>query len=405
MLEARGILSHVTGKREAIQALQTNPVHYYQRPGTTHLGVDPTAMSLSGHGGSLLAGTSGSGRLRLTDHFHWYSPGLELNDLGYLKQADVIANQFFFGWDEPTPRGIFRSYSTEIAREDKWDFGGLHTNATTSLEASGTFKNKWSAYGRLAYDQAIDTRALRGGPALRWHDYATVSLGGSTDSSRRISFSASSEHSWATDDNSSSSSAEGTLQLRLLRRLSFSGAVEYENLFDNLQYVTTVQSTTGPRWLLARINQDTWSFTTRANLTLTPDLTVQFYASPFIGTGRYMDFKRATDTLAHNYADRFHALGANEITYRPDSNAYAVGEAGGPSYSFTNPDFSFRQFRSNLVLRWEYKPGSTAYIVWSHGRTDHGDYWERSFKRNWAGLWNARPQNEFLIKFSYWFSL
>jgi len=404
MLEARGVVSQVSGEPEAIHALQTNPVHYYQRPGATHLGVDTNATSLFGHGGSLLFGRSGEGRLRLSDHFHWYSPGLELNDLGYLKQADVLANQFFLGWEEPTPRGIFRSYSAQLAREDKWDFGGLQTNATTSLEASGAFENKWTTYGRFAFDQVVDTRALRGGPALRWHDYYTALLNAGTDTSRRVSLSAEGEHSWAVEDDSRKSRVKGELQLRLSRRLSLSGALEYEKLLDNLQYVTTAESADGPRWLLARIAQDTWSFTLRINLSLTPDLTVQFYGSPFIGTGRYTDFKRGTDTLARRYAARFHAFDASEIAYRPDANAYDVSEAGGPSYSFANPDFSFRQFRSNLVVRWEYRPGSSAYVVWSHGRTDSRDDWEQSFGRNWDSLWSTRPQNVFLVKLSYWFS-
>jgi hypothetical protein len=280
----------------------------------------------------------------------------------------------------------------------------LQTNATTSLEASGTFENKWTTYGRFAFDQVVDTRALRGGPALRWHDYYTALLNAGTDTSRRISFSAEGEHSWAVEDDSRKSRVKGQLQLRLSRRLSLFGALEYEQLFDNLQYVTTAESADGSRWLLAQINQDTWSFTFRVNLSLTPDLTVQFYGSPFIGTGRYTDFKRGTDTLARRYADRFHAFGAGEIAYRPDANAYDVSEAGGPSYSFANPDFSFRQFRSNLVVRWEYRPGSSVYVVWSHGRTDSRDDWEQSFGRNWDSLWTTRPQNVFLVKLSYWFS-
>ena len=118
---------------------------------------------------------------------------------------------------------------------------------------------------------------------------------------------------------------------------------------------------------------------------------MQLYGSPFIGTGRYTDFKRGTDTLARRYADRFHAFDASEIAYRPDANAYDVSEASGPSYSFANPDFSFRQFRSNLVVRWEYRPGSSVYVVWSHGRTDSRDLWEQSFGRNWDSLWDDAP--------------
>ena len=85
--------------------------------------------------------------------------------------------------------------------------------------------------------------------------------------------------------------------------------------------------------------------------------------------------------------------------------ATRVTEAGGgPSYSFRNPDFSFRQFRSNLVARWEWKPGSSVYVVWSQGRTSEAPSWDESFSHNWSELWGARPDNVFLVKVSYWLS-
>ena len=112
--------------------------------------------------------------------------------------------------------------------------------------------------------------------------------------------------------------------------------------------------------MLGRIDQDTWSSPLRVDLSLAPELTLQYYGSPFIGTGRYTSFKQATDTLAQANADRFRLYGPDEIAYRESDNSYRVTEAGGaPAYSFANPDFSFRQFRSNLVARWEWRPGSS----------------------------------------------
>jgi hypothetical protein len=405
VLEASGVVSHVTGDPEAIRALQTNAVHYYQRPDASHLGVDPNATSLSGHGGSVRFGRSETSRLGITDHFHWYSPGLDLNEVGYLRQADVISNQVFLGWSEPTPKGPFRSYSLELAREDEWDFGGLATRAVTEIAASGEFRNKWRAEVQIDYEDVVDTRMLRGGPALRWHDYLEASLNGQTDQSRRVWASLYAEKSWARDDDSDASELGVYVNVRPSNRLSFSGSLSYDRLVDNLQYVTTAEAGDQARWVLARIDQDTWSFVFRVNLSITPDLTVQYYGSPFIGTGRYTAFKRATDTLAQANADRFHLYGPDEIAYQAEENAYRVTEAdGGSSYSFANPDFSFRQFRSNLVARWEWKPGSSVYVVWSQGRTSHAASWNESFGDNWSELWGAEADNVFLVKLSYWFS-
>jgi hypothetical protein len=405
VLEGSGIVSHVTGDPAAILALETNAVHYYQRPDADHLGVDPGRTSLGGHGGMLRFGRSENSRLRLLDHFHWYSPGLDLNDIGYLRQADVIANQVFLGWSETTPKAIFRRYSAQLAREDQWDFGGLATRSSTEIEASFVFQNKWQAQAQLSYEDVVDTRMLRGGPALRWHDFFEASLTGQTDSSRRVSATVSGEHSWARDDDSVHSMLGASLNLRLSNRLSMSGSASYEWLLDNLQYVATADAESDPRWVLGRIDQDIWSFALRVNLSITPDLTVQYYGSPFIGTGRYSAFKKATDTLARDNASRFHLYGPEEIAYLPETNSYRVTESGGgPGYSFGNPDFSFRQFRSNLVARWEWKPGSSLYVVWSQGRTASVPYWDDSFGDNWSELWSTRPDNVFLVKLSYWFS-
>lgn len=405
VLEASGVFSHVRGDRQAIQALQTNAAHYYQRPGASHLGVDPNRTSLSGHGGAARFGRSDTSRLRLLDHFHWYSPGLDLNEVGYLRQADLIANQVFLGWSETTPKGIFRSYSVQLAREDQWDFGGLETRSATEIEASGQFKNKWQAEAQFAYEDVVDTRMLRGGPALRWHDFFEASLSGHTDPSRRVSASLQGEQSRARDDDSRASEVSGHLNLRLSNRLSLSGSASYERLLDNLQYVATAEADDDARWVLGRIDQDTWSFTFRVNVSITPELTVQYYGSPFIGTGRYTAFKKATDTLAQANQARFHLYRPDEIAYGPEENAYRVTEAGGgPSYSFANPDFSFRQFRSNLVARWEWKPGSSMYVVWSQGRTGYAPSWNASLRDNWTELWRERPDNVFLVKLSYWFS-
>jgi hypothetical protein len=258
---------------------------------------------------------SDTSRLRLTNHFHWYSLGFDLNDMGYLRQADLIANQVFLGWSEPMPKGIFRDYSVQLSREDHWDFGGLQTRASTSADASAQFTNKWRVSGSLAFIQSVDTRALRGGPAVRRSDFYTASLGVGTDSSRPASLSAHGYRERALEGGSGEWQADGELRLRPSNRLSLSADASYMRATDDLQYVATAEALDGPRWALGRIDQEVWDLTFRANLSVTPELTVQYYGSPFIATGRYTSFKKATDTLARSYEDRFHRYGDSEIAY------------------------------------------------------------------------------------------
>jgi hypothetical protein len=405
VLEATGFFSYLSGDRQAIRAIQTNAVHYYQRPGASHLGVDSSATALFGHGGSIRFGRSEQGRLRLTNHFLWYSPGLDFNDLGYLKQADDISNQVFLGWQESVPHGPFRSYSLQLSRQDRWDFGGLHTQGATGVEGVGQLANKWQAQLELGYENRVDTRMLRGGPALRWHDVYTISGSLATDPSRRLQTAVQGIYAPARDDDSRSASLDASVNLRPSNRLSFSGAVHYQTVLDHLQYAATVSTGTGTRWLLGRLDQDTWGFTFRANLSVTPDLTAQYYGSPFLSTGRFTEYKFVTDPLAAVTVDRFHQYGPSEIGYDPGANTYQVTESGGGSvYSFPNPDFSFREFRSNLVVRWDWKPGSALYVVWSQGRTGSVPSWNPSLGSNWDALWRTEPDNVFLVKLSYWLS-
>ncbi len=405
VFEAKGVASRVSGDPRAIRALQTNAVHYYQRPDASHLGIEEQATSLSGHGGALRFARTGKGRLRLGERFHWYSPGLDLNDLGYLRQADLRANQTFVGWSEPTPKGWFRSYALQLTRNDSWNFGGLKTWGSTELDLSGQFKNKWNGFGGIRRIEApVDTRLMRGGPALKQDSFLCANAGLGSDGSRRFGGSTSAHGHFHAEGLSRQSDASASAWVRPTRALHVSANVSYATNRDDLQYVSTEPTGSGPRFVLGRIAQRTWALTLRANWTITPELTLQYYGSPFVSTGRYDSFKSATDTQAAAYGDRFHAYAAGEISYSAANNAFDVVEPGGPAFSFGSPDFSFRQFRSNVVLRWEYRPGSSLYAVWAQGRTDDAPLSQRGLGPNWDALWRSRPDNVFLVKVSYWFS-
>jgi len=101
-----------------------------------------------------------------------------------------------------------------------------------------------------------------------------------------------------------------------------------------------------------------------------------------------------------------YAFADNEISINPEENSFTVDENNGFStYSISNPDFNCRQFCSNLVLRWEYLPGTTLYLVWSQGRTSSASNGVFSYENDMKTLFDITPNNIFLLKFSYWFSL
>jgi hypothetical protein len=404
VIEGKGVFSRITGDASAIRALQVNPVHYFQRSDAGHLGVDAGATSLSGHGGTVRVARYGNSTWLWSESVRWMSPGLDLNDVGYLKQADVILNEARLEFKEIEPRGAFRSYGVTVTRDDAWDFGGLKTEGSTGLSASGSFRNLWGIFGNVKVVEApTDTRLLRGGPAMTISGFVSAEAGVHSDQSRRVSVEAAAERHVVREGDGRTSELSLQVSVRPTNGFSFSVDASYERNVDDLQYVDTASVGDAARYVLGRLDQDTFALTCRANVFVTPDLSIQYYGSPFVSNGTYGAFKRATTPRAGHYADRFHAFSTSEMAFVPASNTYRVTE-GGATYAFGNPDFNFRQFRSNLVVRWEFKPGSSVYVVWSQDRTDD-DLLGKSLTSSLDALRRAPTTNVFMVKLSYWFGL
>jgi hypothetical protein len=190
-------------------------------------------------------------------------------------------------------------------------------------------------------------------------------------------------------------------------KLSLSLRPSISSSKTKLQYVDTVDGPDGNRYIFASLNQKTVGITIRLNLSITPDLSIQFYGQPYISAGKYSDFKHITQPRAEVFEDRYHLFQQNEIYYDVNEETYFVDEtqSGAADYSFGNPNFNFLQFRSNLVLRWEYLPGSTLYLVWSQGRTGFEPNGDFSFANDLRNLFSIKPHNVFLVKFTYRFSM
>ena len=405
VLEAKGAFSRITGDPAAITELQRNPVHYYQRPDADHLGVDGAATSLSGHAGTFRFARYGNSKWRWANATRWVSPGFDLNDIGFLRQADFIVNEASGGYVQTDPTGPFRTWGVTVERQDAFDYSGARTDAVTGVQASGTFDNKWTVSASVnAIEEPNDTRLLRGGPSMLTSGFWGTFFSASTDPSRRVVLGGQLRRQFGVEAGTHESEVSGLLRWRVSQRLVLQPVVAYAKNLDDLQYVETAETSGGPRYLLGRIDQDTLAVTFRADLQITPDLSIQYYGSPFVSTGRYTTFKRVTAPHADDYANRFHVLTNDELAYDGNSNQYTVSEAGA-TYTFANPDFSFREFRSNLVTRWEFKPGSTMYVVWAQGRTAGIDQWDGSLGRAFNQLWNTPASNVLLLKVSYWLSM
>jgi len=407
VFSAKSLFSRVRGDSEAIQETQESSVHYFQRPDATHVAVDPSRTSLDGHGGTLSFGKEGDGRIRFSLGGTWRSPGLELNDVGFLRQADRIMQWSWAGYRVLEPFGIFRRLNINANQWRGWDFSGENLFDGGNVNGGAQFKNYWRfGTGVNRQGESLSTTVLRGGPALRrpggWGNWLNLS----TDSRKKLQFHVGGWNYWGGDDSRRHKEFwfGGTYRPSNALAISIEPSIGTDK--QELQYVSTEEFGDQDRYILGYIDQKTVSITIRLNYSITPNLSIQYYGQPFISTGDYTQFKRVTEPRADTYGDRFQTYTDSEISYDADENEYLVDETGDGAvdYSFSNPNFNFRQFRSNLVLRWEYSPGSTLYVVWSQDRTSEVERGDFNFRRDMDDLFEVTPYNVFLVKFSRWFS-
>ena len=405
--DLKTIFSQVQGSTESIINLQQNPVHYYQRPDADYLGIDSTAETLTGHGGIIEVGRGGNGRFRFSENFNWRSPGLEMNDVGYLKMADFLAQNSRVGYDVIDPNKLFLSYSIYLEQENAWNFGGEHLYSDLGAEYKSRFHSYWNINaGIKRISTTLDMRILRGGPSFKVPGDWELSFGFSSDTRKKLSFNMN-VLSQLYDDNSRYINLTPAVDYRISSAFQMNINGYYSGNYNNYQYVTTVNQGSDKLYLMGHINQQTFGITLRLDYYITPDLSIRYYGSPFISTGIYSGFKKVVSPKDDNPDNRCYLYKDNEISYNPDDRKYYVNENQDvlPGYSFNNPDFNFMQFRSNFVVRWEFKPGSNIYFVWTHDRTGSENSSDATIGKSLSNLFRIFPDNIFLVKFNYWFSL
>ncbi len=400
--------SYIRGHKDAILEAQTASARYFQRPDANYLTLDSNRTSLSGHGGSFAIGRQGNGKWQYAVGGVWRSPGFELNDVGYLRQADQSMEFVWVGYRLYNPVGIFRRISLNLNQWTGWNFGGENIFNGGNVNGGGQFKNYWGFWGGInRQGDGLSASALRGGPSLRyeggWNDWFDIY----TDSRKSWQVELSGSDNRNDDGISGSHNLSLAFYARPGNRFSLSVQPFYNIGVDNLQYVDTVEKAGGDCYIMAKLNQKTAGIVFRLNYSMTPKLSIQYYGQPFIAAGAYGEFKRITTPRAARNSERYRNFAAGEISYSANDEQYQVDENGDgmTDYVFDLPDFNFKQFRSNLVIRWEYHPGSQVYLVWSQGLTQSDEFGDFSLRRDARDLFDIHPDNVFLVKVNHWFSI
>ncbi|NWJ53036.1 MAG: hypothetical protein HXX14_19455 [Bacteroidetes bacterium] len=402
-IDVKLVGSNIKGNTAALKELQYSSARYYQRPDAENIHYDSTRTQLSGYGGRIKIGKGSKGLWRYSSEFNWRSPGLDFNDIGYMSTSDIFKQTSSLSYFIVKPVSIFRTYNIGISQINNWDFGMHHLSSGGNLNINLGFLNKWTINNSLNYtSQALDTRILRGGYAMLVPSLWVNSFSVGTDPSKKTTFSLNTYVSASGNQSSRYYSVEPGVSIMPLNTLKFSMSVNYSSNKDNLQYVDTKSVGNENRYILGKIDQHTLSATFRIDYNITPELSIQYYGSPFASVGKYSDFKVVTNPRDANYQNRFSLLSPvmNNSTYNVSENG-----SSHITYSFSNPDFNFDQFRSNFVFRWEYRPGSQIYFAWSQDRTEYITPGYNSVSDAIGNIKNIFPKSVFLIKLNYWFSI
>ena len=407
-VNAKIVGSYVKGSQEAVRALQESAAHYFQRPGARYLNYDVDRTSLSGTGGKIQVGKGSKGFWKYSTAISWLSPGLELNDMGYMRTADEVEQTNDVSFLITKPVSIFRTLNIGFEQRNSWNFNRTYLGSDGELAFRSEFKNQWSLRAQVEYhSKDIDTRILRGGPEMRMPASTGFSLKMITDASAKFIADIQYQYEKAGNNSASAWAVEPGISVRPFSMLKIGLTATYEENRDELQYVATKDFLSiifRNRYILGTIEQKTFGLTFRADLNLTPELSVQYYGSPFISRGSYSEFKRVSNPDAETYSDRFILFDTPALV----NGLYRLADSDDGvdvQYSIGNPDFNFHQFRSNLVAKWEYRPGSFIYLVWSGDRTGSSGSSGATLGESYKEMRKLFPNNIFLIKLNYWFSL
>lgn len=402
------VASRVEGSTDAITSTQNNITHLFQRVDADHVEVDPNRTSLTGTGGRLEAGKAGGGNWRYNGGVNWKSPELELNDVGFLRQADDIRQFTEIEYLFFKPKGIYRRAQLGFEQTSAYDFEGNYNRIQYELNGFINFKNNWFAEGGAAHKPRIFTNTvLRGGPRWRWSDENFFYIFAGSDQRKKFNATLGYVYSQAAQNNFSLQRYVLRFKYQPFDAFSLSAEIEYEENPNKTQYVTEKIFEGAPKYIMANIDNRTFSTSIRFNYSINPNLSIQFYGQPFIARGIYSDFNFVNNPVAENLNERVTLYDTNQISRINNAGSYLIDENidGTTDYEIDDPDFAFVQFRSNLVIRWEYIPGSEIFLVWSQGVNGSGDPME-SLGRSLDGqILNQKMDNTFLIKATYRFVL
>ena len=405
VLSGWAAMSRVAGTPEQMIALQADPRHYLQRPDAPRLGIDSSATSLTGFGARVWLNKQ-QGDWFSNSGVGFLDPRFDVDDIGFQPRSNLVNGHAGVGYRWTKPRG-WRKYAhvlIALFESRDWDGNEFSQGAYTAARMQsrgGTTLDLDGAYN----PRSLDPLLTRGGPLAATNPGWQLDGSLSTDSHKRVYYTIACNSYWIPATRSFNTVVAPSVTWTPRPFVSVQAGPEVGRTADDAHYVATVAGPGAPadfggnHYVFARLDQTTVSANLRLNLSFTPNLSLQTYVQPLVSSGRFADYKELARSRSYEF---LHHSAYDPVTGRvyPDPSGLP-----GVYESIDEPSFHFKSLRGNAVLRWEYRPGSTLFLVWTQERTNSDLLDGLEFRRSFDRLVSAKPDDIFLVKISYHFDL
>jgi len=399
---ASGGGSVINGTEAAMTRVQRSSAHYAQRPDRDYSRLDPTLTSLGGWTVQTNFDKTGGRHWLWGGNTKIDSENFETNDFAQLNGADGILSNVYLRYRDTTPNRFFRTYSIGVDTSSDTTLRLLRQTGAVRAQVNLTWSNFWTTFANLSRNFAQTSVSLtRGGPLMSRGPGWTFNLGAGNRATSETRWSWSYQRT-ANDDGAKTQRVTGLVSMRPGPRWQFTVSPFYDRVTEPQQYISTLSGgrpvTYDNRYVFAFIDRSTASMEFRLGLTLRPDLNLDVYAEPFAASGRYYDYG---ELLEPGSRERLrYGTAGTVLAVNPDGSQ--VVSVGGSTFNLRNRDFNTLSFRSNVVLRWEWRAGSTLYVVWQQDRKGSEVLGTRVNINDAFRSVNAPGSNIFLIKTSFW---
>jgi hypothetical protein len=409
VLTGKVAASRVSGSTAYLTRLQRAPQRYFQRPDATHVELDSARTSLTGVSHRLVLNRN-SGTWFVNAQLWGASPGFESNDLGFHGTGDRGGAHAVYYWRDNTPNTVTRNRQFWVAKWWTWNYAGELQGDGYNAQAGVQFLNYWNVNGNGGWrGSVLDDRLTRGGPSTESPPGGFWNINGGTDNRKAFSLSGNFNYNWNTAGGRSRN-ANVSFSVKPSSLLTISTGPSWNQNRNLAQYVRTVTDATatatyGERYVFGLLDQSQLTLTTRVAVILSPKLSIQLFMQPLLAAGDYSDFKELsaprTFDFLHYGTGASSALSFDDATRRYTADPDGAG-GDAPPFSFNDPDFNLKSLRLNAVFRWEVKPGSTFYAVWTRQQQDSANPGVFAPGRDARDMFRAPGDDVVLVKMAYW---